>query len=126
MSRRHLDDLRVQARYARERYDLYKAKTYGPRLTSPARMRELSVNASGQKHASALPRPSSGAPAQQATPRRIRADEILQSGFQLDIPRMFAALFLITLAGVALFAVMIGLSKLALGQWHESEVAAET
>ena len=31
------------------------------------------------------------------------AYQILQSGFQLDIPRMFAALFLITLAGVALF-----------------------
>jgi hypothetical protein len=41
MSTRHLDDLRVQARYARERYDLYKAKVYGPRPTSPARMREL-------------------------------------------------------------------------------------
>ena len=54
------------------------------------------------------------------------AYEILQSGFQLDIPRMFAALFLITLAGVGLFTVMTGLSKLALGQWHESEVGAET
>jgi NitT/TauT family transport system permease protein len=54
------------------------------------------------------------------------AYEILQSGFQLDIPRMFAALFLITLAGVALFTIMIGLSRLALGEWHESEVAAET
>jgi NitT/TauT family transport system permease protein len=54
------------------------------------------------------------------------AYEILQSGFQLDIPRMFAALFLITLAGVTLFAVMVVLSKLALGAWHESEVAAET
>jgi NitT/TauT family transport system permease protein len=54
------------------------------------------------------------------------AYEILQSGFQLDIPRMFAALLLITLAGVALFAVMIGLSKLALGGWHESEVGVET
>ena len=53
------------------------------------------------------------------------AYEILQSGFALDIPRMFAALFLITLAGVGLFAVMVGLSKLALGQWHESEVGAE-
>src|SRR3954466_2020316 len=53
------------------------------------------------------------------------AYEILQSGFQLDIPRMFAALFLITLAGVGLFTVMTGLSKLALGQWHESEVGAE-
>jgi NitT/TauT family transport system permease protein len=54
------------------------------------------------------------------------AYEILQSGFQLDIPRMFAALFLITLAGVVLFATMIGLSKLALGEWHESEIGAET
>jgi len=41
MSTGHLEDLRVQARYARERYDLYKAKVYGPRPTSPARMREL-------------------------------------------------------------------------------------
>jgi hypothetical protein len=41
MSTRHLDDLRVQAQYARQRYDLYKAKAYGQRPTSPARMREL-------------------------------------------------------------------------------------
>ena len=41
MSTRHLDDLRVQARYARERYDLYKARAYGPRPTSATRMREL-------------------------------------------------------------------------------------
>jgi NitT/TauT family transport system permease protein len=54
------------------------------------------------------------------------AYEILQSGFQLDIPRMFAALLLITLAGVGLFTVMTVLSKLALGQWHESEVGAES
>jgi NitT/TauT family transport system permease protein len=54
------------------------------------------------------------------------AYEILQSGFQLDIPRMFAALFLITLAGVGLFTIMTGLSKLALGHWHESEIGAET
>jgi hypothetical protein len=36
-----LDELQALARYARQRYDLYKAKAYGPRLTSPARMREL-------------------------------------------------------------------------------------
>ena len=41
MSTRHLDDLRAQAQHARQRYDLYKAKAYGPRPTSPARMREL-------------------------------------------------------------------------------------
>ena len=37
----HLDDLRAQATYARERYQLYKAKTYGQQPTSPARLREL-------------------------------------------------------------------------------------
>jgi hypothetical protein len=36
-----LDERRVQARFARERYDLYKARAYGPRLTSPSRLGEL-------------------------------------------------------------------------------------
>ena len=54
------------------------------------------------------------------------AYEILQSGFQLDIPRMFAALLLIAVAGIALFLAMAWLSKLALGGWHESEIAVET
>jgi hypothetical protein len=34
-------DLRADARYARERYDLYRAKAYGPRPTSTTRLREL-------------------------------------------------------------------------------------
>jgi hypothetical protein len=41
MSTRHLDDLRAQAQHARQRYQLYKAKVYGPRTTSLARLREL-------------------------------------------------------------------------------------
>jgi len=41
MSTRHLEDFRAQAQYARERYQLYKAKAYGQRPTSPARRREL-------------------------------------------------------------------------------------
>ncbi|MFO1271207.1 MAG: ABC transporter permease [Rubrivivax sp.] len=49
------------------------------------------------------------------------AYQILQAGYQLNIPRMFAALLLITLTGVALFALMSWLSKWALGSWHESE-----
>src|SRR6516165_8163441 len=53
------------------------------------------------------------------------AYEILLSGYQLEIPRMFAALFLITAAGIALFLVMVGLSKLALGAWHDSVVERE-
>ena len=40
-SSRGIDELRVEARYHRERYDLYRAKVYGPRATSPARLREL-------------------------------------------------------------------------------------
>jgi NitT/TauT family transport system permease protein len=39
---------------------------------------------------------------------------------------MFAALFLITLAGIGLFGAMVVLSKLALSDWHESEIGAET
>ncbi|MEY3253207.1 MAG: hypothetical protein RL227_2180 [Pseudomonadota bacterium] len=49
------------------------------------------------------------------------AHQILQAGYQLDIPRMFAALVLITVTGVLLFALMAVLSKWALGSWHESE-----
>lgn len=36
-----LADLRADARYARERYDLYRAKMYGSRPTSMTRLREL-------------------------------------------------------------------------------------
>ena len=36
-----IEALEAEARYARERYDLYRAKTYGPRPTSPTRLREL-------------------------------------------------------------------------------------
>ena len=52
------------------------------------------------------------------------AYQILQSGYQLNIPRMFAALALITLTGVLLFAMMGALSRWALGGWHESEITA--
>ena len=49
------------------------------------------------------------------------AYQILQAGYQLNIPRMFAALLLITVTGVLLFGLMSVLSKWALGGWHESE-----
>jgi NitT/TauT family transport system permease protein len=49
------------------------------------------------------------------------AYQILQAGFQLNIPRMFAALLLISLTGVALFVLMAWLTRLALGGWHASE-----
>lgn len=54
------------------------------------------------------------------------AYQILQAGYQINIPRLFAALLLITVTGVLLFLLMVFLSKLALGDWHESEVAPES
>ena len=53
------------------------------------------------------------------------AYQILQAGYQLNIPRMFAALVLITATGVGLFAAMAALSSWALGGWHESETHHE-
>ena len=50
---------------------------------------------------------------------------ILESGVQLKVPRMFAALFLISLAGVLLFATMVFVSNRALGAWHESAAKTE-
>jgi len=49
------------------------------------------------------------------------AYQILQAGFRLNIPRMFAALLLISLTGVALFAAMAWLTTRALGSWHASQ-----
>jgi hypothetical protein len=36
-----LEQLAAEARYHRQRFDLYKAKAYGPRATSATRLREL-------------------------------------------------------------------------------------
>jgi NitT/TauT family transport system permease protein len=53
------------------------------------------------------------------------AYQILQAGFQLNIPRMFAALLLISLTGVGLFVLMAWFTKLALGSWHASELSQD-
>ena len=52
------------------------------------------------------------------------AYQILLAGIQLNIPRLFAALVLITLAGVAIFAATGALARIVLGRWHESELDA--
>jgi NitT/TauT family transport system permease protein len=54
------------------------------------------------------------------------AYQILQAGYQLNIPRLFAALLLITVTGVVLFLLMVMLTRLAIGNWHESELVPET
>jgi NitT/TauT family transport system permease protein len=53
------------------------------------------------------------------------AYQILQAGLQLNIPRLFAALLLITLAGVAIFLLVSLAARLSLRHWHESELAHE-
>jgi NitT/TauT family transport system permease protein len=50
------------------------------------------------------------------------AYQILQAGFQLNIPRLFAALLLITLTGILLFWLMSAISRAMLAGWHESEM----
>jgi NitT/TauT family transport system permease protein len=51
------------------------------------------------------------------------AYQILQAGLQLNIPRLFAALALITLTGVLLFAAVSLGAWLGLRRWHESELS---
>ena len=53
------------------------------------------------------------------------AYRIAESGYRLNIPRMFAALLLLSLAGIAIFFVLSALSHLALRRWHESAVKRE-
>jgi NitT/TauT family transport system permease protein len=48
------------------------------------------------------------------------AFRILEAGYQLRIPRMFAALALISAAGIAIFAVLGLVQHLLLRRWHES------
>jgi NitT/TauT family transport system permease protein len=53
------------------------------------------------------------------------AYQILLAGLQLNVPRLFAALVLITATGVALYAAVLALSWLALRRWHESALERE-
>jgi NitT/TauT family transport system permease protein len=53
------------------------------------------------------------------------AYRIAESGYRLMIPRMFAALLLLSLAGIAIFFALSLLSHLALRRWHESALRPE-
>ncbi len=48
------------------------------------------------------------------------AFRIVEAGYRLDIPRMFAALVLISLAGIAIYFSLSALAHLVLRHWHES------
>lgn len=54
------------------------------------------------------------------------AFRILEAGYRLNIPRMFAALILIAVTGVIIFAGLSFLSHMLLRKWHESAVKRET
>ena len=53
------------------------------------------------------------------------AYRILESGYQLKIPRMFAALVLISAAGIAIYMLLSLASHLLLRRWHESALKEE-
>ena len=53
------------------------------------------------------------------------AYRILESGYQLKIPHMFAALLLISLSGIAIFLATSWLSHRLLHRWHESALKRE-
>jgi NitT/TauT family transport system permease protein len=53
------------------------------------------------------------------------AYRIAESGYRLEIPRMFAALVLLGLTGIAIYFALALLSHLMLRRWHESAVIRE-
>jgi len=53
------------------------------------------------------------------------AYRIAESGYRLDIPRMFAALVLLAMTGIVIYFAMSLVSHLVLRRWHESAIARE-
>ena len=53
------------------------------------------------------------------------ASRIIESSFRNEIPRMFAALFLVSVLGVLIFIATSWASRKVLGHWHESEIRRE-
>ena len=54
------------------------------------------------------------------------AYRIVESGFRLNIPRMFAALLLISVAGITIHLLLTALSHWLLRDWHDSERGRES
>lgn len=53
------------------------------------------------------------------------ASRIIESSFRSEIPRMFAALVLVSILGIAIFLLTSWASRRVLGHWHESEIRRE-
>jgi NitT/TauT family transport system permease protein len=54
------------------------------------------------------------------------AYRIAESGYRLNIPRMFAALLLLSAAGIVIYGLLALTSHLMLRRWHESALGKET
>ena len=53
------------------------------------------------------------------------AYRIAESGYRLNIPRMFAALLLLSVAGIVIYGLLALVSHLVLRRWHESALGKE-
>ena len=53
------------------------------------------------------------------------AFRILEAGYRLAIPRLFAALFLLSMTGIVIYLLLDALSRLLLRHWHESAIEEE-
>jgi NitT/TauT family transport system permease protein len=53
------------------------------------------------------------------------ASRLFEAGFRLEIPRMFAALLMLSATGIAIHVLLGWLSRLLLRRWHESAIEAE-
>ncbi|MER9069481.1 ABC transporter permease [Mesorhizobium sp. M0902] len=53
------------------------------------------------------------------------ASRIIEAGYRLNAPRLFAALILISLTGILIFLVLSLISHLILRRWHESALRQE-
>ena len=53
------------------------------------------------------------------------AYRILEAGYRLQIPRLFAALLLLSASGIAIFALLSWLTRRLIGHWHESVLARD-
>jgi NitT/TauT family transport system permease protein len=51
------------------------------------------------------------------------AFRILEAGYRLAVPRLFAALFLLSVTGIVIYLALDALSRLLLRHWHESAIA---
>jgi NitT/TauT family transport system permease protein len=54
------------------------------------------------------------------------AYRIAESGYRLNIPRMFAALLLLSAAGIVIYGLLALISHLVLRRWHESALGKES